>query len=190
MQSQTARTLDPSAIHSVSGASEYAQPSDFCRVFSEGMTSLFSLALLLTADRQKAETCFVDALNDCLGNRGVFAEAAPGWARRLVIKRAIATLFSGGDRRGAEAPDISGLRQPLDRVAKLPVFDRFVFALTVLEGYRVRDCATLLNRSSLDVEVARRRALREVGRMPRSTSSRPRFTAMAAEGPAAFEPAS
>lgn len=191
MQSQIeSRTLEPEVTRSTSGATEYAQPADFCRLFSEEMTSLFSLAVLLTADQHQAESCFVGALNDCVGNRAVFADAASSWARRAVIKRAIAAVNSAAERHDAAERRIPELSQPLDLVAQLPAFDRFVFAMTVLEGYRIRDCATLMNCSSRDVETARRRALRQVGRMSRSSSSRSPFAAMPAVGSPAFVPAS
>jgi hypothetical protein len=183
-------TLQPSVTRLMRGATEYAQPADFCHVFREEMTSLFSLALLLAADRDQAETCFVGALDDCVGNPTVFAEAASSWARRAVMKRAVAALSLRGERPDAPGRGIPELHKPLDRVAQLSAFDRFVYAMTVLEGYRIRDCATLMNCSSHDVKIARERALQQVGRAARSSSSRSAFATMPAVGSTAFEPAS
>lgn len=34
-------------------------PQDFCRIFAEDQTALYLLSLVLTADSEKAEQCFV-----------------------------------------------------------------------------------------------------------------------------------
>ena len=43
----------------------YATASDFCRAFTEELHSLYLLSLLLTADNDKAEECFVNAMGEC-----------------------------------------------------------------------------------------------------------------------------
>ena len=57
----------------------YASSDDFHRVFDEDMNSLYLLSLLLTADRVKAEQCFVSGLEDAVESNPVFKE----WARFL-----------------------------------------------------------------------------------------------------------
>ncbi|HYU44970.1 MAG TPA: isochorismatase family cysteine hydrolase [Terriglobales bacterium] len=50
---------------------DYTMPPDFCAVFNDDLDHLYTLSLLLTADHQKAEQCFVAGLEDCLqGNPG------------------------------------------------------------------------------------------------------------------------
>ena len=44
----------------------YASSDDFRRVFDEDMNSLYLLSFLLTADREKAEQCFVSGLEDAV----------------------------------------------------------------------------------------------------------------------------
>ena len=41
----------------------YATASDFCETFIRGMSSLYLLALLLTGNDDKAERCFISALD-------------------------------------------------------------------------------------------------------------------------------
>ena len=52
----------------------YATASDFCRAFTEELHSLYLLSLLLTADNDKAEECFVNAMGECGDGIGVFME--------------------------------------------------------------------------------------------------------------------
>ena len=59
-------------------SAEYASRGDFCRIFDQQMNSLYLLSFLLTADREKAEQCFVSGLEDSLGGNRVFKE----WAAR------------------------------------------------------------------------------------------------------------
>ena len=52
----------------------YATASDFCRAFSEELHGLYLLSFLLTADNDKAEECFVNAIGECgdgIGLHGV-----------------------------------------------------------------------------------------------------------------------
>jgi hypothetical protein len=48
------------------------------------MHSLNVLSLLLTADKDKAEECFVCAMGECVEGIVVFMEWAHLWARRAV----------------------------------------------------------------------------------------------------------
>ena len=41
------------------GPTSYASNDDFCRIFNEETDSLYQLSFLLTADRDKAQQCFV-----------------------------------------------------------------------------------------------------------------------------------
>src|SRR5512133_3245299 len=70
----------------------YAKPSDFCRLFSEEMNSLYLLALMLTAEQKMAEECFASALKDCLKANGVFKNWAATWARRAIVQNAIRVM--------------------------------------------------------------------------------------------------
>jgi hypothetical protein len=61
-----------------------ATRTDFCRIFRDDMKSLYLLALVLTADHEKAEQCFVAGLADSVEGNAVFKEWAAAWARRTI----------------------------------------------------------------------------------------------------------
>src|SRR5690242_9929224 len=67
----------------------YATGSDFCRIFKEDMTDLYSLSLMLAGDPEKAEQLFVSGLDDCSTGNPVFKEWARSWARRAIVKNAV-----------------------------------------------------------------------------------------------------
>jgi len=165
-------------------ANLYATASDFCRIFKEDMQNLYLLSLLLTADSEKAEQCFVSGLEDCANGNQVFREWARSWARRAIIKNAIrliapdpanadgisnaavsaATKDSSGNPAGPE------LRAELTAVFGLQPFERFAFVMSVLEGYSDRDCALLLGCGRESLIAARTRALQQMGRVGKAQS--------------------
>jgi hypothetical protein len=67
----------------------YATAASFIEVYNAEIHSLFQLSKILTADPEKAEQCFVGALEECLDGVDVFTEAARLRVRRAIIKRAI-----------------------------------------------------------------------------------------------------
>src|ERR1700693_6602292 len=73
-------------------ANPYATGTDFCRLFAKGMSELYQLSFLLTADHQKAEQCFVAGLEDSMRSNGVFKEWARSWAKRAIVQNAIVQL--------------------------------------------------------------------------------------------------
>jgi DNA-directed RNA polymerase specialized sigma24 family protein len=152
----------------------YASPEDFCAIFQEEMSALYSLALLLTGgDRQAAETCFLAALDDCRQGSDVFPEWARSWSRRAIVRQAIRQICPQPDEAASaieaahEADDIPR------RLLQLRPFQRFVFGLTVLERYSARECATLLGCHALDVERARIGALQFLGGSSRDSLTVP-----------------
>src|ERR1700734_1321289 len=70
----------------------YASSADFCRIFDEDMNDLYLLSFLLTADREKAEQCFVSGLEDAVEGNPVFKEWARSWARRVIIVNAVRVI--------------------------------------------------------------------------------------------------
>ena len=146
----------------------YATGKDFCRIFERDMDRLHRLSLLLTADPELAEKCFVRGLEDSKGGNPVFKEWAESWARRVIIVNAVRMIgprpgiASAFDRSRAGKP-INGLPDELAAVVNLPAFERFVFVMSVLEGYPARDCRLLLNCSNFDVAEARAQALQRLG---------------------------
>jgi hypothetical protein len=145
---------------------EYATSTDFCRIFDEQMTSLYLLSLLLTADQEKAEQCFVSGMGDSLNTNSVFKEWAHLWARRSIIQNAIRLLGPRlNDKNEPEAANFSQLngKVPAEletdsnfaRILLLNPFERFVFVMSVLEAYSDQECSLLLGCLRRDVGDAR-----------------------------------
>jgi hypothetical protein len=156
----------------MTGPTPYASCADFSRVFDEDMNSLYLLSFLLTADREKAEQCFVSGLEDAVEGNPVFKEWARSWARRAIIQNAVrvinprpvegngsrsASLGSGRKTRPAEQP------MEVAVVLALEPFERFVYVMTVLERYSDQDCALLLDCTRREVLAARTRAFEQIG---------------------------
>jgi len=162
---------------------QYATTADFCRIFAEDMGNLYFLSLVLTADSEKAETCFVSGLDDCATGNEVFGEWARSWARRVVIKNAIRMIApqpepahrfpNAAAAREAKARAFPGLA-PLEMSAVLALkdFERFAFVMSVLEGYSDQDCALLLGCTRENLIAARISALQQVGRSATATGLR------------------
>jgi DNA-directed RNA polymerase specialized sigma24 family protein len=167
---------------------EYATAADFCRIFSQDLNSLFLLALLLTGDHEKAEQCFVAALENATKRRTVFKEWVRPWVRRAIIQAA-QCMVNPRPRHAAEVrtlpPDSSSKKAPPERieivaVLDLDAFDRFVFVMSVLEEYSYPECAILLGTTRSEVIEARTRALEQLGREVESRHGRDRVHAGAA----------
>jgi len=162
----------PEAKH-ITRAAAYANSDDFRRIFDDDMNSLYLLAFLLTADREKAEQCFVSGLEDAVEGNPVFKEWARSWARRAIIQNAVRVINprpEEGNGR-SRSPSANGNGETLS--AELPVeiaavlglepFERFVYVMTVLERYSDQDCSVLLGCARQDVVAARLRVLQQIG---------------------------
>jgi hypothetical protein len=159
-------------IHSENDETRYANCEDFRRIFEEDLQGLYQLALLLTADHQKAERCFVAGLEDCIKESRVFMEWARTWAKRVIVKNAIRELHPQLSHSHSLArvpitffPELQ-LSGPsghfeADALSRLADFERFVFVLCVLERYRGHDCALLLGCSDSEVREARTQAIEQ-----------------------------
>src|ERR1700734_623630 len=67
----------------------YATATDYYSIFAGEMDSLYFLAFLLTAAKDKAERCFVGGLEKCIDRTSVPMEQAYSMARRAIVKDAI-----------------------------------------------------------------------------------------------------
>jgi DNA-directed RNA polymerase specialized sigma24 family protein len=165
----------------------YATCADFRRIFDEDMNGLYQLSYLLTADREKAEQCFVSGLDDAVEGNQVFKEWARSWARRAIIQNAVRVInpqpakgngsshSTAVDNAPNNAPnkalndalnngDLSaGQHLEMDAVLALEPFERFVYVLTVLERYSDQESSVLLGCARRDVIAARVRALQQLG---------------------------
>ncbi len=162
----------PEAKH-ITRAAAYANSDDFRRIFDDDMNSLYLLAFLLTADREKAEQCFVSGLEDAVEGNPVFKEWARSWARRAIIQNAVRVIHprpaerSGRSRSASVDSDDKMLAAEqhveIAAVLGLEPFERFVFVMTVLERYSDHECSLLFGCARRDVLAARPRALQQIG---------------------------
>jgi hypothetical protein len=147
---------------------KYATATNFIEIFNEEMHSLLLLSVLLTADLEKAEQCFIGALEECLHGMDVFMEWARLWARRAIIKRAIKLV-----NPVPEEPN----RQPftsiqwhsrlvhdniIGSILTLGAFERFVFVVSLLERQSDEECSALLSCRRRDIQVARVKAMKSL----------------------------
>jgi hypothetical protein len=162
--------------------SRYAASEDFRKLFTEGVSSLYLLSFLLTADREKADRCFVAGLADCVDGNPVFKEWANSWTRSIIIHNAIWMIAPhlGPGRSAASAshstnednfPKTPLQDVPFASVLALEDFERFVFLLSVLERYTNQNCAALLGARIQDIREARIRALHHVAEFERRTAA-------------------
>jgi hypothetical protein len=150
----------------------YASSDDFRQVFDEDMNSLYLLSFLLTADREKAEQCFVSGLEDAVEGNPVFKEWARSWARRVIIVNAVRAInprpMEENGRSSSASVTSNGKTPPVEQVEiaavlALQPFERFVYVMTVLERYSDQDCSLLLGCARQDVLAARARAFEQIG---------------------------
>lgn len=144
----------------------YIIGTDFCKIFTEEMSSLYRLAFLLTADSEGAEQCFACGLGECVQGTGAFVEWAHSWARRAIVKQAIRMILPVPDHTeqgffvNLDEASTSGEYNPMAAIVALSAFERFVFVMSVLESQSDEDCSILLECSRQDVLIAREVALR------------------------------
>jgi hypothetical protein len=152
----------------------YAISDDYRRLFAEEAQSLHLLSLLLTADPEKTAQCIVSGLDECMDSNTVFQEWARSWVRRIIIRNAIRMIspHPGSSRSDVSLRDSSGERNHsrivlqnsrFAGVLALEDFERFVYVLSVLEGYPDREIAVLMVISTREVQEARLRALLRIG---------------------------
>jgi hypothetical protein len=145
---------------------QYATVTDFCKIFTEEMHSLYLLSFLLTADKDKAEQCFIGGLGECVEGIGTFMEWSRLWARRAIIKQAILMMRPAPEETDHWSPiSTQGPTAALNSslfaaILSLCAFERFVFVLSILEGHSDVDCLSLLKCSRREVMIARELALR------------------------------
>ena len=146
--------------------SDYATSEDFRKLFTNDVKRLYLLSFFLTANHEKAEQCFVAGLDDCVNGNPVFREWADAWARRVIVRNAVGMIQP---RPGNTAPRTCAFRSAdegtlprivlhdarFTRVLALEDFERFVFVLSVLEGYPDQGCAILLGASRQEIREAR-----------------------------------
>ena len=146
---------------------EHATDTDFCRMFKDQTDCLYTLAFLLVADHSIAEECFAAGLEDCLNTHVVFKEWALSWCKRAVIKNAI-RLAAPKRTRDREAVPLSygtdSRSTFAQAVIQLEQFERFVFVMSILEGYSDKECGVLLNCTAQEVASTRNESIRQLAK--------------------------
>jgi DNA-directed RNA polymerase specialized sigma24 family protein len=128
---------------------DYAQVADFCEVFEKDMKPLYLLAFLLTANHKDAEQCFASVAQDWEAN-SVFKAWIASWIKRRLVTRAIHIVFFDFARTGEqrnlwwEGAEELRVSRAVNAVTSLEDLERFVFVMSVLEGYTSRECSLLL----------------------------------------------
>jgi hypothetical protein len=144
----------------------YATAANFVEVYNEEMHSLYLLSILLTADLEKAEQCFVSALDECIHGIDVFMEWARLWARRAIIKQAVKLIAPApGKPIQTSVTSIQWNSKSINgnfigAIFSLGTFERFVFVMSLLERQSDEDCSVLLNCRRRDIESARGEAMK------------------------------
>lgn len=145
----------------------YAAATDFGEIFTEEMHSLYLLSFLLTADKDKAEQCFIGALGECLEGIGAFMEWARLWARRAIIRQAIRMIRPAPENTNhwmlvnvIKTAVASPNNNLLAAIVSLSDFERFVFVMSILERMSDGDCLSLLRCTRREIKLARELAVR------------------------------
>jgi hypothetical protein len=171
----------------IARSQQYASSDDFQQIFQEDMSGLYLLSFLLTADREKAEQCFVSGLEDAVAGNRVFKDWARSWARRTIIQNAVRVINPRSSEASNVARNINEAKLPAEQpveigaVLKLEPFERFVYVMSVLERYSDQHCSVLLGCARWEVSAARIRALQQIAnsmelrneKMANASSTRP-----------------
>ena len=162
----------PSPVETVSSAQ-----NDICQTLKQDMKTLYLLCLLLTGSQHCAEQCFVSSLSDSMNMKATFADWNISMVRHVVVRNAIRMMpLVMNNNKGKTSPSgqsgvISSANPALHRVLCLEMFERFVFVMSMLEGYSDHECAKLLRASARDVSVAKEMAFRHLAAPSSSNKS-------------------
>jgi len=142
--------------------------NDICQTFKQDMKALYLLCLLLTGSEHCAEQCFVSSLSDSMNLRATFADWNISWIRHVVVRNAIRMMplvmksNKGEASSSGQSGVISSANTALHGVLRLETFERFVFVMSMLEGYSDHECAQLLRASARGVSIAKEMAFRHL----------------------------
>jgi hypothetical protein len=178
----------PIEMHSVAGwGPRYVTAKDVCESFTEEMHSLYLLSFLLIVDQAQAEQCVIAVLGDGVEGVRDFLDWAGLSARVAIVKQAIGVIRPtpiGIAYRSSAAlnqPSPSDRNKPFAAIACLGNFERFVFVMSVLEGWSADECATLLGCSRQEVVMGRElaQAILATGEFEFSQTEQPEYPLVA-----------
>lgn len=153
-------------------SADHANGADFCRALENEMGRLYFLGFLLTTRHDDAERCFVKTIEGIPENKAVFKEWVGTWTRHALIKNAIRSVL-GAPRLGGQVRDQWWEKQgepgesvPIEAITRLAPLEPFVFVMSVLERYSIKECSLLLDCSVETVIEAKTHALQAIGSRP------------------------
>jgi DNA-directed RNA polymerase specialized sigma24 family protein len=138
------------------------------KVLTEDISYLYLLAFLLTGDQNAAMQCVVNGLEDCIADNSAFRHWARSWSTRTIIRNAVQMIAPAPKQTGNASlirPAVEAKSKAdalIAAVIQLPTFERFVFVISVLEGYSDRDCSVLLHCTPEEINATRARVLQSV----------------------------
>lgn len=149
----------------------FATFEDFGQFFAKEMTKLLCLALILTGDTERAETCLILAMRDCFRENSLAKDRVDTWARRMVIRHAI-PLVLGVENEVLCDPVLDLPLQPSEypiralgdsvAIRNLPELDRLAFVICAVERYPILGCALLLRQTPQEVHDAIVRSAKQI----------------------------
>jgi hypothetical protein len=182
---------------------DYATLDDVQKQFASKMTELFLLALLLTADADKAQHCLVHSIRECLERDTILKGWLPAWIRNTVIRNGIRIVKGTqcDSPRKEPQPELLPSIHVLPKSAlgaweysagilELSDLDRLAYVICVLENYSSLDCALLLGRSRQEVCDSRNRALAKVAEFESECCPVPHQTSPCHSSPSSAQPGS
>jgi hypothetical protein len=167
------KSMLPLHNHRLSSSEQdlFATFEDFGQLFAKEMTKLFCLAMDLTADADRAETCLILAMRDCFRQTSLAKHRVHTWARRMVIRNAMRLVLGIENEilcdTGLDFP-LQPSEYPIDAlrgsvaIRNLPDLDRLAFVIRVVERYSILDCALLVRKAPQEVHDAIVRATSQV----------------------------
>lgn len=154
-------------------AEEYASHYDFRQIFTGDEEGLRLLAMLLTGNRGLAEQCLVIGLDDENPDNPTFHHWAHSWCKKAIIKNAIQIMAPSPRQSDKQWKDAKAPETLAGAVSCLDAFERFVFVMSLVEGYSIQECALLLGRSAQEVIIAKSRAVEQVAALLPAEESAP-----------------
>jgi len=135
-------------------------PAEYWELISAEMNVLYVLSFLLTADKEKAEHCLEQTLDEFIEGAGDFIQWARTRGREAVLEHAFFTMKPDSNATEDEVDFSEGLFSPagahlFGAIAGLPVFERFVFVMTTIYGKSDTECARFLQTARWEVAIAR-----------------------------------
>lgn len=136
--------------------------------FIDQFNRLYLLAYLVTADRQIAEWCLSNALEEYVEGRNGFLDWVEQEGCREVLRQAVRMIapvarsaYWRTYQKSALSPRATA-HQPFGAITSLSAFERFVFVMCTIEGLSEEEAAGLLKCTLQDVAVGRALAQRIV----------------------------